>query len=735
MTNFKRTGRQMETFEIEEYPIREFLERHTGPGPKVSIFAGLVERIDPRGHTVTLAGSDSVGAAVTIPYDRLCLATGARPRRVIDHPRVIGLRDADTVAELSAVLSTARCVGVVGNGGIALGLVAALATPRGDTAPAKVPVVWAVKDAYIGNTFFDASLSAFFLEGAAAGSRSGGGTLAVQRPDAGAGRLALGSLGAHVHDDEEDGMSAACCHGHVDAPLPSALPRDGEEEEDEGVELVPTYHPLPQRTRRRGKRHTEATNLQAANDSMTASGSSGGVGNSAMVDDGEGGGAGCCDRHRHSRHHHHDDDNELASPSKKRRLAQQTAAGRAHGAALGPAWTAALTQHPASSSGGGGGITLETGVSLHGIAAVPPLAAAEGTHAGPLMHCPGVSQARVWLPAAAPATQSSSHHSSQPLPPPPALVDVLAAAGDGGVAPDGSPWPLLIVLTNGAVYGVDALVSATGVAPALPPGLLPDVRSLPLEALQGAEASSAGEAALRALFAASPSSSNSNDAPFYTSAADGGLLVDPWMRATGHPDVFAAGDAAAVTWPRWVSIASNIPHPWFQMRTWGQARVAGAYAARCMLTAPPPTGSDGSADGAPGDMHYEMFTHVTSFLGYKVVLLGLFNGQGLGAGYEAAVKAALTGTVREGGSSSSSSSSGRAGAGDVCLQVRVTPGAEYIKLVLWRGRLVGAILVGDTDLDETIENLVLNGLAVPSAPDGLPVNLLDPEVDIEDFFD
>jgi hypothetical protein len=29
-----------------------------------------------------------------------------------------------------------------------------------------------------------------------------------------------------------------------------------------------------------------------------------------------------------------------------------------------------------------------------------------------------------------------------------------------------------------------------------------------------------------------------------------------------------------------------------------------------------------------------MFTHVTKFFGFKVILLGLFNGQGLGSDYE-----------------------------------------------------------------------------------------------------
>lgn len=89
----------------------------------------------------------------------------------------------------------------------------------------------------------------------------------------------------------------------------------------------------------------------------------------------------------------------------------------------------------------------------------------------------------------------------------------------------------------------------------------------------------------------------------------------------------------------------------------------------------------------------------------QVVLLGLFNGQGL---------------------SSSSSEEG----GPRAL-VRVTPGREYIKLLLCGGRLKGAVLIGDTDLEETCENLLLDQLDLGPLAD----HLLDPEVDIEDFFD
>ena len=46
----------------------------------------------------------------------------------------------------------------------------------------------------------------------------------------------------------------------------------------------------------------------------------------------------------------------------------------------------------------------------------------------------------------------------------------------------------------------------------------------------------------------------------------------------------------------------------------------GAYAAHCMA---------GTEEDAGVSFNFELFTHVTRFLGKKVVLLGLYNGQGV----------------------------------------------------------------------------------------------------------
>jgi hypothetical protein len=68
----------------------------------------------------------------------------------------------------------------------------------------------------------------------------------------------------------------------------------------------------------------------------------------------------------------------------------------------------------------------------------------------------------------------------------------------------------------------------------------------------------------------------------------------------------------------------------FQMRLWTQARQMGLYSAHCMFTELENFGREKQVL----DFCFEMFTHVTKFFGFKVILLGLFNGQGLGSDYE-----------------------------------------------------------------------------------------------------
>lgn len=204
-------------------------------------------------------------------------------------------------------------------------------------------------------------------------------------------------------------------------------------------------------------------------------------------------------------------------------------------------------------------------------------------------------------------------------------------------------WPVYVELTNGKIIGCDFIVSATGVIP-----------STNIEGLEGLQ-----------------------------KGDDGGLLVD-WKLETSEQDIFAAGDICSAGW--------DMAKHWFQMRLWTQALQMGRYAAKSMV-------STLKNEDFLQDFCFEFFTHVTKFFGYKVVLLGLYNGQKLNNKYE--------------------------------ILLRMTKGHEYIKLVLEDGKMQGAVLIGDTDLEEMCENLILNQLDLSIYGE----DLLNPDIDIEDYFD
>ncbi|XP_004693284.1 PREDICTED: pyridine nucleotide-disulfide oxidoreductase domain-containing protein 1 [Condylura cristata] len=164
---------------------------------------------------------------------------------------------------------------------------------------------------------------------------------------------------------------------------------------------------------------------------------------------------------------------------------------------------------------------------------------------------------------------------------------------------------------------------------------------------------------------------------------DGGLKVDDHMH-TSISDIYAAGDICTAAW-------QHSPF-WQQMRLWTQARQMGWYTAKCMA-------ADASGHSIDMDFSFELFAHVTKFFNYKVVLLGKYNAQGLGSNHE--------------------------------LMLRCTKGQEYVKVVMQNGRMMGAVLIGETDLEETFENLILNQMNLSSYGE----DLLDPNIDIEDYFD
>lgn len=164
---------------------------------------------------------------------------------------------------------------------------------------------------------------------------------------------------------------------------------------------------------------------------------------------------------------------------------------------------------------------------------------------------------------------------------------------------------------------------------------------------------------------------------------DGGIKVNAYMQ-TSLPNIYAAGDLCTANW--------DLAKHWFQMKLWTQAHQMGAYAAKSMFGA-------FNNEEVLQDFCFEIFAHTTRLFGYKVILLGLFNGQKLGRDYE--------------------------------ILLRMTKGVEYVKFVLQNNRLQGAILIGDTDLEEMCENLILNQLDLSPYGD----DILNPDIDIEDYFD
>ncbi|CAM9199193.1 unnamed protein product, partial [Hapterophycus canaliculatus] len=201
--------------------------------------------------------------------------------------------------------------------------------------------------------------------------------------------------------------------------------------------------------------------------------------------------------------------------------------------------------------------------------------------------------------------------------------------------------PVSATLTNGLVVRCDFIVSATGVQPNT--GVL--------------------------------------DSQFQR-GQDGGLRVDETMRVVRSSDtsksedmeggwennIFAAGDCCSM---------EDTDH-WFQVRLWRQARAMGLYAAKCMTD---------SVDelGAGGD--FDLFVHATHFFGYKVILLGRFNGQGLVSSTQDLVSSH---TLEKLGNCTDKDVSGRreshhesihieGESSDVKILIRTTPREEYIK--------------------------------------------------------
>ena len=253
-----------------------------------------------------------------------------------------------------------------------------------------------------------------------------------------------------------------------------------------------------------------------------------------------------------------------------------------------------------------------------------------------------------------------------------------------------------IQLTNGAKYKADLVISAIGVDPAVDW----------VDGTVKRDVDSCG-------------------------GGDGGLVVGPDMQ-TNIAGIYAAGDAASIHFPPDHdddndyndSGSREMPRTWFQMRLWPQARNAGIHAAHSMA---------GVADETASDMAFELFTHATRFLGKRVILLGLYNGQGL-ADEDVADMVSYS---RIGSSDDGHHGGGCCGKHTITSISAGNRGKEhhdertFVRILLLRDRVIGAVLIGETGLEEALENLILDRLDVGM----YGPSLLDPDFELDHVFD
>ena len=92
--NLERLTGTLVVFDVEEKALDSLAAAH----PRLQVVHAQVTRIDSDArvvHTVSPAAEPASRLNdAAIAYDKLCICTGARPRLVVDHPLVLGLRDA-----------------------------------------------------------------------------------------------------------------------------------------------------------------------------------------------------------------------------------------------------------------------------------------------------------------------------------------------------------------------------------------------------------------------------------------------------------------------------------------------------------------------------------------------------------------------------------------------------------------------------------------------------------------
>jgi hypothetical protein len=155
--------RYVQDIDIYEKSSSSFIADHPG----VDIIINTVLSINVHDKLIELTGKLKVLSSRSaaeelfylggkiVGYHRLCICSGAVPQLILkDHPRIIGIRDTESLDDLRKRLESQRNIITVGNGGIALELVYALESCKVD---------WIVKDNYIGSAFFDAMAAQFMM--------------------------------------------------------------------------------------------------------------------------------------------------------------------------------------------------------------------------------------------------------------------------------------------------------------------------------------------------------------------------------------------------------------------------------------------------------------------------------------------------------------------------------------------------------------------------------------------
>jgi NAD(P)H-nitrite reductase large subunit len=171
---------------------------------------------------------------------------------------------------------------------------------------------------------------------------------------------------------------------------------------------------------------------------------------------------------------------------------------------------------------------------------------------------------------------------------------------------------------------------------------------------------------------------------------DRGILVNEFMQ-TSDPDVFAAGDVAQVFNPFTGRFSLD--------SLWGSARDQGRAAGLNM-------------SGTSTPYHKNFSFNVTRLAGLTTTILGM-----VGSGRDADVIGIARGD----------SESWRQSSGETSVESQVE--ISHLRILLGKQTIVGAVLMGDQSLSETLQNLILNEVDISPVRE----KLLDPHAPLAEI--